>query len=101
MANGMSQLEELPDMMAMLTDSLKALRDGGVIEGQFVPGISTTVESLDMMKEGIGTGLEEMRRGEAVQEAMKEQAELYNTFLGTYNAPEYESRLRFIFKVQF
>lgn len=101
MESGMSQLDELPEMMAVLTDSLKALRDGGVVQGQYVPGISTTVESLEMMKDGVGTGLDEMRRGEAVQDAMKEQAELYSTFLGTCSEPEYESRVRFIFKVQF
>lgn len=94
----LKQIEEIPLILTELSSTLHSLNKGGYFNGQFLPGITTTEESLEEMSAGVGSGLEEIRYGNNLKDAMKKQAEEYDTFLGA--SEEAESRVRFIFKIE-
>jgi len=94
----LAMLEQLPAMMDEFQATLSALAEGGALRGQQLPGISTTVQALDDIGSGLGTGVSEMREGEALTEAMGRAADEYTTFMGL---PEGATgRLSFLYKVE-
>ncbi|MRS11790.1 MAG: hypothetical protein EG823_01800 [Actinobacteria bacterium] len=96
-AGSLALLSEMPEMMGELKSTLQVLAAGGTLRGQQMPGISTTVDALDEVASGLGTGAEEMREGEALTNAMKAAAEEYTSFLGL---PEGATgHLSFLYKV--
>jgi putative membrane protein len=96
-AGDLEALAQMPAGIAQLTGTLRALAGGGSIGGRHVPGLSTTVDSLGQMSGGLGEGVEEIRKGEALQEAMSAAADAYTSFLGL---PEGATgRLTFLFKL--
>lgn len=98
MGSELGELEELPQAFAGLAATLTALRDGGRIMGQSVPGIAMTKEALEEMARGVGEGLEEIRAGDALKETMRLEAQSYDTFLG--KPPGAEARVRFLLKTE-
>jgi putative membrane protein len=91
-------LDEVPAMMAELQSVLSALADGGTVEGSELPGIDTTVEALDEMGAGLGDGIAEARKGEALTDAMKRAADGYTSFLGSPDGAV--AHLSFLFKIE-
>lgn len=91
-------LAEVPRMMNGLQAALDALAHGGTLQGQQLPGIDTTAGSLDDMGGGIGEGVTEARKGEALTAAMKRAAAGYTSFLGLPDGAE--GHLSFLFKVE-
>lgn len=98
MNNEMSTLEDLPASIVELKSGLTALAEGGYLQGHFLPGLTTVKDALNQTSKGLGEGLEEMRRGKAIKEAMEREAEKYDTFLGKPNGAQ--GRVRFIFKIK-
>jgi putative membrane protein len=92
------ELEEIPESMTELRDTLISLRDGGEFMGQFLPGITTTKEVLDQAVSGLGESLEEVRKGKVIEDIMEEEADSYDTFLGKPEGAE--GRVRFILKTE-
>lgn len=72
----------LPQMMSDLVATLDAVAHGGTVQGQKLPGINTTAEALAKMSGGLGSSVDEMRKGQALLDAMKEAADSYTSFLG-------------------
>jgi len=91
-------LDEVPAMMAELQSVLSALADGGTVQGSELPGIDTTIEALDEMGAGLGDGIVEARKGEALTEAMKRAADGYTSFLGSPDGAV--GHLSFLFKIE-
>jgi hypothetical protein len=91
-------LDEVPAMMAELQSVLSALADGGTVKGSELPGIDTTVEALDEMGAGLGDGIAEARKGEALTDAMKRAADGYTSFLGSPDGAV--AHLSFLFKIE-
>jgi|Deesub1362A_J573_1020465.scaffolds.fasta_scaffold01688_12 putative membrane protein len=94
----LEEFEQIPEVMTELRGTLVALRDGGKFMGQFLPGITTTEEALEETVSGLGEGLEEMRKGEAIKDAMEKEAQNYDTFLGKPDGAK--GRVRFILKTE-
>lgn len=93
----LGMLSELPAMLGQLKTTLDALAHGGTLQGRELPGIDTTVEGLGAMGSGLGDGVTEARKGEALTDAMKRAADTYTSFLGL---PEGASgHLSFLFKL--
>jgi putative membrane protein len=92
-------LQALPGSLLQIKSAIETVAQGGYMMGKNVPGISTTKLGLDGMKLGIGSGLKEMRRGQAYNETLKSEADRFDTFLGRYTEDNYSGRVRFIFKV--
>ncbi|MBN1192988.1 MAG: hypothetical protein JXA36_04785 [Coriobacteriia bacterium] len=93
----LAMLAELPAMMGDLQDVLGALASGGTLQGENLPGIDTTVDALGQTADGLGEGVAQMRKGEALTNAMKESADSYTSFLGL---PEGATgHLSFLYKV--
>lgn len=91
-------LAQMPAMMGELRSTLDALASGGTLQGQMLPGMDTTVDALDQTAAGLGDGVDEIREGEALTEAMKRAGEAYTSFLGM---PEGATgHLSFLFKVE-
>ena len=76
------KLSSLPKMMTELISTLDAVAHGGKVQGQMLPGISTTVDALSEISSGLATGVGQMREGEALVDAMKAAADSYTSFLG-------------------
>lgn len=93
-------LEALPGSLLQIKSAIETVAQGGYMMGKNVPGISTTKLGLEKMKIGIGSGLKEMRRGQAFNNILKSEADKFDTFLGKYTAKNYSGRVRFIFKVE-
>lgn len=94
----LSMLTEVPTMMGELKAALDALASGGTLRGRELPGIDTTVEGLGGMGDGLGDGVSEVRRGEALTNAMKRTADEYTSFFGL---PEGATgHLSFLFKIE-
>lgn len=94
----LAMLEDVPTLMGDLSAALDALSIGGELQGHYVPGISTTADGLTQMSDGLGEGLDEIRAGEALTDAMKRAAEEYDTFLGK---PEGATgRLNFLIRLE-
>ena len=97
-SGSLALLGEMPKMMADLRSTLDALANGGTLQGQMLPGIDTTVDALDQTAAGLGDGVDEIREGEALTNAMKRAAEGYTSFLGL---PEGATgHLSFLYKVE-
>ncbi|MBN2847945.1 MAG: hypothetical protein JXP72_05770 [Coriobacteriia bacterium] len=93
----LAMLAEVPEMMGELKAALDALAQGGTLQGQQLPGIGTTIEGLSGMSDGIGNGVTEARKGEALTEAMKRAADAYTSFLGLLAGATVH--LSFLFKI--
>jgi putative membrane protein len=93
----LADLETLPQDMAQLVDTLEALRSGGELEGTYLPGVATTVESLEAMSDGLAEGVNEARAGEALTGVMEDAADSYDTFLGKPRGAA--GRVRFVMKL--
>jgi len=72
----------LPQMMSDLVATLDAVAHGGTVQGQKLPGINTAAEALAKMSGGLGSSVDEMRKGQALLDTMKEAADSYTSFLG-------------------
>lgn len=96
-ATTLDTLGSLPAMMGDLRSALETLAQGGSLEGQELPGITTTVEALGEMAGGLGAGVDEMSEGEALVGAMKAAAANYTTFLGLPEGAV--GHLSFLFKL--
>ncbi|GAB4279378.1 MAG: hypothetical protein Kow0056_12460 [Coriobacteriia bacterium] len=104
MAQGVAQnedlladIETLPEDMDLLVQTITALRDGGELEGVYLPGVTTTAESLAAMGEGLADGVTEARVGEGLTEVMEDEAAAYDTFLGKPEGAK--GRVRFVMKL--
>lgn len=97
-SDDLALLAEIPTMMGELRATLDALAHGGTLKGQQLPGIDTTIGGLGEMGDGIGDGVTEARRGEALTGAMKRAADAYTSFLGLPEGAE--GHLSFLFKVE-
>jgi putative membrane protein len=96
-AEGLAQLDALPQMMGELKDTLTALARGGAVRGQHLPGITTTSGALSQIGTNLGWGVDDIREGEALTEAMSRAADGYTSFLGL---PEGATgHLSFLFKL--
>jgi hypothetical protein len=96
-AGDLARLAELPQTMGELGKTLDALARGGSVRGQHLPGLSTTVEALGTVSSGLGEGVDDIRKGEALTEAMSRAADGYTTFLGL---PEGATgQLSFLFRI--
>lgn len=94
----LAMLAEVPTMMGELKAALDALAGGGALQGQELPGIDTTIEGLGGMGDGLGEGVAEARKGEALTNAMKRAADAYTSFFGL---PEGATgHLSFLFKIE-
>lgn len=97
-AGQLAVLQQVPTLMADLRSALDALAAGGTLQGRQLPGIDTTVGALGEVASGLGTGVDEMRRGEALTQAMEAAADAYTSFLGL---PEGATgNLSFLFKLE-
>ncbi len=97
-ADQLGMLEELPATFDALASTLTALRDGGTLMGQYVPGIKTTESALDEIAGGMAEGVDEAAAGEALLDTMDAAAESYDSFLGKPEGAE--GRVRFIMKLE-
>jgi hypothetical protein len=96
-AGELGMLEDVPTLIGDLRSALAALGHGGELQGQYVPGISTTAGALRETAAGLGEGVDGIREGEAITEAMSAAADAYTSFLGL---PENaEGHLSFLFKL--
>jgi hypothetical protein len=96
-AGDLALLADLPQMMDDLGSTLDALAYGGVLQGQYLPGLSTARDGLAAMSAGLVDGVDEARKGEALVDAMAAAADAYTSFLGL---PEGASgHLSFLFKL--
>lgn len=96
-AEDLAMLAEIPTMMSELSATLGALGRGGQVRGQHLPGISTTVGALSQIGSGLGGGVDDIRKGEALTKAMSAAADAYTSFLGL---PEGATgHLSFLFKL--
>lgn len=89
-AASFEQLSSLPKMMSELVSTLDAVAHGGKLKGQTLPGITTTVQALTEISNGLGTGVNEMREGQELVDAMKAAADSYTSFLGLPEGAEGE-----------
>jgi putative membrane protein len=97
-ADDLAMLAELPAAFSELQTTLLALRDGGTVQGQELPGLSTTEEALTEISDVLGETVSEASYGEATVEALEDAAEEYDTFLGTPDTVE-EADVRFLYKL--
>jgi putative membrane protein len=97
-ADQFAEVEQLPQQLDLLRSTLVALRDGGTLMGQFVPGIKTTESALKEIAGGMAEGIDEAAAGEALVETMDAAAEAYDSFLGKPEGAE--GRVRFIMKLE-
>lgn len=93
----LAQLKQAPRLMDELRGALSVLVRGGTVAGRQVPGLDTSVEALGETARGLGDGLEGIRKGEAVTEAMKAAADAYTSFLGLPDGAE--GHLGFLFRL--
>jgi putative membrane protein len=93
----LGMLEEMPGLMADLGDTLDALARGGTLRGQQLPGLDTTVDALGTTVAGLGDGVNDIRQGEALVEAMSAAADAYTSFLGLPKGAT--GHLTFLFKL--
>lgn len=96
-AEDLAMLAEIPAMMEELSVTLSALGRGGQVRGQHLPGISTTAGALTQIGSGLGGGVDDIRKGEALTEAMSAAADAYTSFLGLPDGAE--GHLSFLFKL--
>lgn len=81
-SDALAPLEELPAMLGSLRSVLQTVAEGGTLEGRDVPGVSTTVEGLEAMSQGLSGGIDEIALGQEVVDRMERAAAAYDTFLG-------------------
>jgi putative membrane protein len=93
----LARLAELPVMMAELADTLDALARGGAVRGQHLPGLTTTSGALQQITSNLGWGVDDMREGEALTEAMSAAADAYTSFLGLPEGAD--GHLSFLYKL--
>ncbi|MDO8880172.1 MAG: hypothetical protein Q7W44_05145 [Coriobacteriia bacterium] len=93
----LARLAELPVMMVELADTLDALARGGAVRGQHLPGLTTTSGALQQITSNLGWGVDDMREGEALTEAMSAAADAYTSFLGLPEGAE--GNLSFLYKL--
>lgn len=77
--------EDLADAASMLEDlkaALSALAVGGTVQGRDLPGLDTSARGLRALSDGLRGGVGDVRRGEAITDAMKQAADEYTSFLG-------------------
>ena len=91
------EFSSLPAMMDTLTSTLNAVARGGTTDGVKLPGITTTVDGLGKAAGGLKAGVDEMRKGEALLNAMKAAADRYKTFLGLLDGAQ--GHVSFLFKL--
>ncbi len=97
MNSKMNKLGNVSDLMTEFKEVLNALAEGGGFRGHHLPGLNTVGNALKQTSGGLGKGLEEMRKGKAIKEAMENEAENYDTFLGKPDGAQ--GRVRFIIKI--
>jgi len=98
MTSQSAMLDQIPTAMEQFRAALSLLRDGGTFQGQYVPGITASVDGLEAMSTGLGEGISGARVGSKLVEVMEATATEYDTFLGKPEGAE--SRLRFIMKLE-
>lgn len=96
----LSALEGLSDALMRIRTSIELVLNGGYVRGYMLPGMKSSQEHFEKITSGIAVGYEKMQEGEALQNALKEEARKYDTFLGRMDKPNYSGRVRFIMKVQ-
>ncbi len=77
-----AELEALPGMLRELFGTLQALKSGGPVRGERLPGIKTTIEGLEGLSSGLGSGVDDARAGDELTDRMEQAAREYDTFLG-------------------
>jgi putative membrane protein len=97
-ADQFADVEQLPAQLELLRSTLVALRDGGTLMGQYVPGIKTTESALKELADGMAEGIDEAAAGEALVETLDAAAEAYDSFLGKPEGAE--GRVRFIMQLE-
>ncbi len=96
-SESLSALESMPAQIGELMATLGALRDGGKLQGQYLPGVTTSASGLREMASGLDEAVDGGRMGEALTGAMKSAAADYDTFLGKPEGAV--GRVRFVMKL--
>ncbi len=97
-SGSLGELSRAATSIEQLRSALGALASGGDVEGHELPGLDTSVRGLRALSDGLGSGARQMRRGEAVQDAMKRAANGYASFLGTPEGAT--SRLTIMYRLE-